>query len=146
MEAKKRIKEYLDNRASEDALFAQSYSKPNKNFDECYDYILSEAKKRGSRVCMTDDEVFGLAVHYYDEDKLEVKKFTGSASVSTGAIASKKVELTEEEKEKAKEEAVKEFKETYIQRLQAEEKEKARKLAEKKIAKQTEVQPSLFDF
>ena len=29
------IKEYLDKRASEDALFAKSYSKENKNIDEC---------------------------------------------------------------------------------------------------------------
>ena len=61
------IQSYLEERAKNDPLFASVYAKPNKNINECFDYILSEAKKRGNAVCMSDDEVFGLAVHYYDE-------------------------------------------------------------------------------
>ena len=68
--AKQVIQSYLEERTKNDPLFATSYAKPNKNIDECYDYIIGEAKKRGgSVVCMSDDEVFGLAVHYYDEDQ-----------------------------------------------------------------------------
>jgi len=60
------IQSYLEERAKSDPLFATSYAKPNKKIDECYDYIISQAKKRGdSVVCMSEDEVFGLAVHYY---------------------------------------------------------------------------------
>ena len=43
--AKERIKDYLDERASKDELFAKSYVKTNKNIDECYDYIVGEARK-----------------------------------------------------------------------------------------------------
>lgn len=69
------IQSYLDQRAKEDNLFATSYAKPNKNLNECCDYIIGEAKKRGgSAVAMTNDEVFGLATHYYDEDNINVKK------------------------------------------------------------------------
>ena len=69
------IQSYLEERAKSDPLFVTSYTKPNKNIDECYDYIIGEAKKRGgSVVCMSDDEVFGLAVHYYDEDDTKVSK------------------------------------------------------------------------
>lgn len=69
------IQSYLDQRAKEDNLFAASYAKLDKNLSECCDYIISEAKKRGgSAVAIPDDEVFGLAVHYYDEDNIKVKK------------------------------------------------------------------------
>lgn len=63
--AKEAIKAHLDKRAATDKLFAVNYAKENKNLDECFRYILGEARKRGSAVCMTDEEVFGLAVHYY---------------------------------------------------------------------------------
>lgn len=72
------IQSYLDQRAQEDNLFAVSYAKTNKNLGECCDYIIGEAKKRGGNaVAMTDDEVFGLAVHYYDEDNIKVNKQSG---------------------------------------------------------------------
>ena len=61
------IQSYLEQRAKRDSLFATSFAKPNKNIDECCNYIIGEAKKcGGNAVCMSDDEVFGLAVHYYD--------------------------------------------------------------------------------
>jgi len=69
------IQSYLEERAKSDSLFAVSYAKPNKKIDECYNYIIGEARKRGGNaVCMTDDEVFGLAVHYYDEDNIKVEE------------------------------------------------------------------------
>ena len=51
------IQSYLEERAKRDPLFATSYAKPNKKIDECYDYIISQAKKRGgSVVCMSRSE------------------------------------------------------------------------------------------
>ena len=80
------IQSYLEERAKRDPLFATSYAKPKKKIDECYDYIISQAKKRGgSVVCMSDDEVFGLAVHYYDEDDIKVSKQT-NYKVSAGNV------------------------------------------------------------
>lgn len=38
------IQSYLEERAKRDPLFATSYAKPNKKIDECYDYIISQAK------------------------------------------------------------------------------------------------------
>lgn len=37
---KRTIQAYLDSRAAEDKLFAASYSKPNKNMDDCITYLL----------------------------------------------------------------------------------------------------------
>lgn len=59
------IKSHLDERAKTDELFAKSYGKPGKNIDECCSYILGEARKRGNAVAISDNEVFGMAAHYY---------------------------------------------------------------------------------
>ncbi|WP_291584871.1 PcfK-like family protein [Bacteroides sp.] len=104
---KKAIQAYLDLRAKTDKLFAVSYAKTNKNLDECCNYILGEAKKRGNAVAMTDEEVYGMAVHYYDEDDIKINKLPANARTSVSVPASKAVELTEEDKEKARQEAIK---------------------------------------
>lgn len=76
------IQSYLEERAKKDSLFVASFAKPNKNIDECCNYIIGEARKRGGNaVCMSDDEVFGLAVHYYDEDNIKVNKQSKSKVV-----------------------------------------------------------------
>ena len=70
---KETIKKYLDGRAQADELFAVSYAKENKNLDDCITFILNQVKASGC--CgMTDDEVWSLAVHYYDEDNIDVGK------------------------------------------------------------------------
>lgn len=85
------IQSYLDQRAQEDSLFAISYAKTNKNLDECCDYIIGEAKKRGGNaVAMTDNEVFGLAVHYYDEDNIKVNKQSGCKVATSNSEKLKK--------------------------------------------------------
>lgn len=105
---KEAIQSYLDERAKTDELFAVAYKKKNKSIDECCTYIMGEAKKRGNAVCMSDEEVFGLAVHYYDEDDIKVNKLPSNvrASASTTTPA-KPVKLTEEDEKKAREEAIK---------------------------------------
>ena len=103
---KEAIKSYLDERAGTDELFAKSYAKENKNLDECCSYIMGEARKRGNAVAMSDTEVFGLAVHYYDEDDIKVNKLPAAARAVASA-SSQSVKLTEEDKKRAREEAVK---------------------------------------
>lgn len=150
--AKDAIKNYLDARAARDPLFATSYAKPKKSIDECFNYILNEARKRGTSVCMTDDEVFGLAVHYYDEDDIKVGPAPANFRASTTRKSAPAVELTEEEKAAAREAAIKRYEDMCV----AEEAERVakRKKAEaerrKAEAEQRKLQmitsPSLFDF
>lgn len=96
---KKTIKDYLDRRAVEDALFAESYAKEGKSIEECCNYIFTEVQKSGC--CgFADDEIYGMAVHYYDEDNLgEIKPIQGQV------VVNHKVELTAEEIEAARREA-----------------------------------------
>lgn len=93
------IKSYLDERASVDAMFAESYAKPGKSIEECCNYILNEVQKSGC--CgFADEEIYGMAVHYYDEDNLgEIKPIQGQV------VVNHKVELTAEEIEEARREA-----------------------------------------
>lgn len=68
------IKDYLDKRASEDAMFAAKYNgrcgKEEDAVAGCCDYIKAEARKQAQNNCavIEDREVFGWAVHYFDED------------------------------------------------------------------------------
>ena len=63
------ITTYLHSVAKKDSLFAETLKKPNKNITDCITYILNTVQKSGSNG-FADDEVFGMAVHYYDEDDI----------------------------------------------------------------------------
>lgn len=134
---KQAIKSYLDERAKTDELFAKSYAKPNKNIEQCCAYIMGEAKKRGNAVAISDAEVFGMAVHYYDEDDIKINKLSPNVKASVSSSVSKPVELTEEDKEKARQAAIK--------RLEEEQHALLKKKALKPKKEVTEVQQmSLF--
>lgn len=143
------IKNYLDNRASEDELFAKSYAKENKSLDECCQYILGEARKLGSEVCVSDETVFGWAVHYYDEDEIKINKTVLGKVKRTFAPD---VELSAEEKAKLLEDAKAEYKQVMIDKLIADEKHeaerKAKELASKRKEREEQLQQSqmsIFD-
>ena len=81
---KQQIQKYLNERAKTDILFGPAYDKEHKNIDDCITYILGEVKKKAgtdNAIAMTDEEVYSLAVHYYDEDNIvvgnsNIKSFT----------------------------------------------------------------------
>ena len=97
---KRTIEAYLAQRAAEDTLFAVTYRKPNKNINDCCTYILNEVQK-STYNGLTDGEVYSLAVHYYDEDNIEVGK-----PINARVIINHVVELTSEEKEEARKQAI----------------------------------------
>lgn len=132
------IQSHLNSMAASDPLFATTLKKPNKNIDDCITYILNQVKSSGCSG-FSDDEIFGMAVHYYDEDDLKPGK-----KINAKVVVNHSIELTEEDKEKAKADA--------IERLVQEEKEKrlkkrARKgrVEEYKEEKDTDFQISLFN-
>ncbi|MCL2650762.1 MAG: PcfK-like family protein [Candidatus Azobacteroides sp.] len=97
---KNTIKAYLDKRANEDELFAITYAKENKNLDDCITFIFNTVQKSGCNG-FTDDEVYSMAVHYYDEDSIEVGK-----STDCQVVVNHTVELSAEEKEEARRKAI----------------------------------------
>lgn len=83
----------------------------------------------------TDDEVYGLALHYYLEDELdEDLQSTNNVLV----VSNQFVDLTEEEKAEAKQAAIAQYQKEELSKMQS---------RKKKVSiSKTEVQPSLFDF
>lgn len=129
------IAEYLNQRAATDPLFAPNLMKPNKSIEECVTYILNQVQASGCNG-FEDDEIFSMAVLYYDEDDIEVGK-----AVSCQVAVNHIVELTEEEKAEARQEAIKQYQREELAKLQS---RNARVKKTENIAIQ--VQPSLFDF
>ena len=129
---KRTIQAYLEERAKVDDLFAKSYAKPNKNIDDCITFILNEVQKSGCNG-FEDDEIFGMAVHYYDEDNLSVGE-----KISCEVVVNHKVELSEEEKQELKEKARKDF---YQEQLS----KQREVLKPKKKIETKNVGPTLFD-
>lgn len=139
---KETIKAHLDKLAQSDNLFAVAYKNESKNLDECCDFIVSEVKKMNVNG-LSDEEVYGLAVHYYEESDLGKIQ-----STNCRVVVNHVVELTEEEKEQARKDAIEKMQQEEIRRLRAEEKEKAEKAKKKAPTKpQTAVaqSPSLFE-
>lgn len=97
----KTIKIYLDEMVASDELFAVTYSKPNKNIEDCITYILNAIQKSDCNG-FTDNEIFGMAIHYYDEDNIDVGN-----PVNCHIVVNHTVELTDEEKEEARRNALK---------------------------------------
>ena len=122
---------YLMKRAENDPLVAVKLANPSKTMEQCCAYIIGEVKKSGC--CgFTDDEIFGWALHFWDEPEIEVNE-TANCRVVVNHV----VELTAEEKEKARQDA--------INKLRDEEMAKMRR-PKTTETKTQDVQPSLFDF
>lgn len=136
---KNAIKAYLDRRAQEDTLFAASYAKENKSLDECFDYIIGEVHKKGNAVYMSDEEVFGMAAHYYDEDDIKIAPLSAGKRV----VAGKPTAISNKEIESIKAQAIKEYK----QQLKEAKEQKAKKREDAKRiahAKELNIFTSLF--
>lgn len=113
----KKIKDYLDKRAAEDELFAKSYAKEKKSFEECIRYIFGEAFKVavamdgcGSGAAFEDEHVFGLAVHYYDEDDIKLNPIHGDV---------KEYKPTKRDREKAREAAMRKLEAEELKKLRS---------------------------
>lgn len=110
---KRTIQAYLAQRAMEDELFAVTYKKANKNINDCCTYILNEVRKSGCNG-FTDGEVYSMAVHYYDEDNIEIGK-----PINARVTVNHTVELTPEEKDEARKQAIQRVQnETYTRMAQ----------------------------
>ena len=125
------IKAHLDAMAQKDACFAEKYANSDKNIDECMDYILSEARKRGRTVYMSDQEVFGMAAHYYEEDGIKVSELGSSVKAETTVIDDP-AELTDEEKANIKKEAVEAYRQQCMEAEAAAVKKREKKRREAK--------------
>ena len=126
------IKAYLDKRAEIDLLFSFRYSLPEKKLEDCVTYILNQVQKSGCNG-FHDNEIFDMAVHFYDEDNIEIGKPI-NAQVAVNHV----VVLTAEEKEQARQDAIQKAEDEAYRKMTQPTK-KAKRVA-------LNPQPSLFDF
>ena len=101
------------------------------SIDDCVTYILNYVQKSGCSG-FTDGEIFGQAIHYYEENEIEVGK-----PMNCQVVVNHVVELTEEEKAEARQNAARRYQEEELRKLQNRNRPPARKV--------TQSQPSLFD-
>ncbi|SFL09134.1 PcfK-like protein [Porphyromonadaceae bacterium KH3CP3RA] len=127
------IKAYLDQRAETDVLFSFQYSKPEKNIDDCINYILNTVYESGENG-FTDDEIYSMAIHYYDKDNIKLGE-----KIDAHVVVNHRVQLTEEEKEQARKDAIRKLQEQEYNRM----KQPVKKAKRVELKPQ---QPTLFDF
>lgn len=152
---------YLEQRAEEDALFAKNYRNPAKNIDDCVTYILNYVQKSGCNG-FTDGEIYGQAIHYYEENEIEVGKpiqcqvavnhvvepttnreeRPRSLGLSRGAKEEGERQLTAEGKAEARQNAIRQYQDGLMREMQN--RHKPRTTA-KATARQETEQPNLFD-
>lgn len=148
IESAKVVGRFLLEQFKKDDVLRECYRDRKVVLNSLWGYIVEEAKKmsNGENSCMVDnDTVYGWAIHYVQDG--EIKKPDAEKLVITQTI------VTEEEKAKAKADALELFKKQEVERLEKErqekeEKEKAkRKAAIEKDKKKREEsgQISLFD-
>lgn len=67
----KLIKDYLESNSSEE--LANKINNGNKTLKGCWNYITNEARKKATDncACIEDKEVYGWAVHYFEEDSIK---------------------------------------------------------------------------
>ena len=97
---KSTIKSFLDNKAKSELLFLKKYKNPDKNLDDCITFIMNTVKSSGNSG-FEDSEIYNMAIHYYQEDEIEVGK-----PIDGNVVVNHHVELTDEEKRKAKDDAI----------------------------------------
>lgn len=125
------IQNYLDARAREDELFAPRYANPKKNIDDCCTFIINQVRQSGCNG-FADEEIYSMALHYYDEEDIDIGK-----PVSCKVVVNHTVELTEEEKAEARRNAIRKAESEAYAKL-AKVKSKPKKMEDNKLM------PSLF--
>ena len=66
------VAEYIDANASE--VLVKKINKSNKGISDCWNFIISQAKAKAGKnkaVGVADSEVFGWAIHYFEEDSIK---------------------------------------------------------------------------
>nr|WP_314636118.1 PcfK-like family protein [uncultured Porphyromonas sp.] len=129
------IAEYLNLRAATDPLFAPNLAKPHKNIEDCITYILKQVQQSACNG-FEDDEIYSMAVHYYDENDLDV-----GSPVACHVVVNHTLVLTEEEKAEARKQAIQQYQAQELRRLQEPKRVKAKASTDSEQVPE----PSLFD-
>ena len=129
------IQDYLEKRKAEDELFRAKAEQVNRSIEDIITAILNYVQKSGCHG-WDDSEIYSLAVHFAEEENVEIGK-----PISCGVVVNHHIDLTEEEKAEQHAVALKRFQDEEYRKLQA------RNAKPKAVKPQTQPQAelSLFD-
>ena len=77
------VKRYLEENVSD--ILAEKINNGKKTLQGCWNFIVSEAKKKAvsNCACIEDRELFGWAIHYFEEDSITEQKTAPTAKTVT---------------------------------------------------------------
>ena len=135
------MQQMLQERCIAEPSFAIKMANPSKSMEGAVNYLCSQIQKSG--LCVVDDqEVMNILVHYFDENEIE-----DCGKVNCNIVVSKP-ELSEDDKEILKEQAMEEYKKEQLQQIRRNNAQKATPkptaTAPKKGA-EIDTIPNLFD-
>ena len=138
MEAFKRhIEAYIQGQIEADPMFADIYNKSERTTEDCITYLLNWVKAGGTQI-VAKEEIYGQVIHFYTEN------LEPGAQLKAHVVCATRTELTEEEKEEARQEALKQYQKSEFAKLQAKNQPKPKAVTAKPQATQATL--SLFDF
>lgn len=141
-EFEKALKAHLDKVAEQDPQFAEKYAAGlagKKDIKSCGDYIILQVEQ-SRRKGFTDDEVYGMAVHYYDEEGITAPARAPQCQV----VVNHEIQLSAEEVKKLRDSARKEAEEK-VRKEELARIEKERQAAEKRAKKAEEARKRADD-
>lgn len=135
------MQQLLQERVMAEPALAIKLSNPNKSMSGAVNYLCHQIKKSGL-CCVEQSTVVSILLHYFDEEDIKDEGNIGCD------IAVAKPELSEEDKEKLKKQAMEQFKQEQlreIRRQSAPNPQPKPTATAPKAAEEINVQPSLFD-
>ena len=131
------VRNYMEERCASDPILAIKYANPAKSLEKALNFVAHEVQKSGLTI-MDSDSVFGLILHYYDENLEDVPNVNCKIAVAK--------ELTDTERAEAKAQAMEQYKKEQLRELrrQSQPKPQAKASANNAKAKEINVEPNLF--
>ncbi len=133
------VRNYMEERCASDPILAIKYANPAKLLEKALNYVAHEVQKSGLTI-MDSDSVFGLILHYYNENLEDVPNVNCKIAVAK--------ELTDSERAEAKEQAMEQYKEEQLREIRRQNQPKAttpkHTATAPKAGEEINVQPNLF--
>lgn len=113
MEAfKKHIEAYINGQVEADPMFAEIYNKSERTVEDCINYLLNWVKASGSQI-VAKEEIYGQVIHFYTEN------LDPGTKISAHVVCAARVQLTEEDKREAYQEAIHQYQQEELAKLRA---------------------------
>ena len=97
------IKTFIEEWALESEANLEAHSNKDKNLKDCVTYILNQVNKSGVNG-FADQDIFNMAIEYYTTKDIKI-----GGEVKGRVVINRTVELTEQERQEAKEKAIREI-------------------------------------